>query len=162
MNIITLKAGREKSLKRRHPWIFSGAVAGVSGEPLAGDTVEIRSSSGEFLAVAACNPRSNICARVWDWRKRTIDGEFFHERIADALELRARLLPGKNVLRLVHAESDALPGVVVDRYEDVVVMQLNSAGAMRWRDAIAAALIELLKPATLYERSEADVLALEA
>ena len=161
MNKLILKPGREKSLKRRHPWVFSGAVAKLTGDPQPGDTIEIHSSDGEFFAMAACNPQSNIVARVWDWQKREIDGKFFHGRIERAVALRAHLLPTTDTVRLVHAESDGLPGVVIDRYAETVVLQLSSAGAMRWRDAIADAVMELVKPQAIYERSDADVLALE-
>ena len=161
MNKLVLKPGREKSLKRRHPWVFSGAVAKVTGQPEAGETIEIHSGDGEFLAVAAYNPHSQITARVWDWQRRAIDAGFFREHITRAVALRATLLPGCDAVRLVHAESDGLPGVVIDRYGDVVVMQLSSAGAMRWRNAISGAVEAVVKPATLFERSDADVLALE-
>ena len=161
MNKLVLKPGREKSLKRRHPWVFSGAVGKLTGEPAAGETIEVHSSDGEFLAMAACNPQSNIIARVWDWQKRGIDAGFFRERIERAVALRTSLLPTTDTVRLVHAESDGLPGVVIDRYAGTVVVQLSSAGAMLWRDAIADAVMELVKPQTVYERSDADVLALE-
>ena len=161
MQKIVLKAGREKSLKRRHPWVFSGAVAKMPAGVDGGETVEVRSADGEFLAVAACNPQSQIVGRVWDWRERHIDAAFFFERIARAVALRERLLPACEAVRLVHAESDGLPGVVIDRYGDVVVMQLSSAGAMRWRDAIADAVEQVVKPKTIFERSDADVLTLE-
>ena len=161
MNKLVLKPGREKSLKRRHPWVFSGAVAKVTGEPQAGETVEIQSSDGEFLAVAAYSPQSQIVARVWDWRKREIDTTFFRERIESAVALRTQLLPENEAVRLVHAESDGLPGVVIDRYGEVAVLQLSSTGAMRWRDAIADAIETVVKPQTLFERSDAEVLALE-
>ena len=161
MQKIILKPGREKSLKRRHPWIFSGAVAKLPAGADAGDTVEVRAADGEFLATAAFNPQSQIVGRVWDWREREIDSAFFFERVSRAVALRERLLPTCDAVRLVHAESDGLPGVVVDRYGDVVVMQLSSAGAMRWRDATADALEQVVKPKTIFERSDADVLALE-
>ena len=158
---LILKPGREKSLKRRHPWVFSGAVGKLTGNPRPGDTIEVHSSDGEFLAVAACNPQSNIVARVWDWEQRAIDAAFFHERVECAVALRAHLLPTSDTVRLVHAESDGLPGVVIDRYGETVVLQLSSAGAMRWRDALADAVMQAVKTHTLYERSDADVLALE-
>ena len=158
---LILKSGREKSLKRRHPWVFSGAVANVTGEPESGETIEIDSSTGEFLAVAAYSPQSQIVARVWDWKQREIDAAFFHARIASALALRKHLLPASNAMRLVHAESDGLPGVVADRYGDVVVLQLSSTGAMRWRDAIVGGIEKVVSPKTIYERSDADVLTLE-
>jgi len=161
MQKIVLKPGREKSLKRRHPWVFSGAVAKAPATVEAGETVEVYSASGEALAVAACNLQSQIVARVWDWQPRAIDAEFFRERVARAVTLRDRLLPGCNALRLVHAESDGLPGVVIDRYGEVVVLQLSSAGAMRWREAITDAVDAVVGPKTIFERSDADVLALE-
>ena len=161
MNKLILKPGREKSLKRRHPWVFSGAVAKVTGTPGSGETIELHSSAGEFLAVAAYSPQSQIVARVWDWTQRDIDPGFFRDRIERALGLRAHLLPGTAAVRLVHAESDGLPGVVADRYGETVVLQLSSAGAVRWRDALADALETAVRPKTVFERSDSDVLALE-
>ncbi|HEV2009007.1 MAG TPA: class I SAM-dependent methyltransferase [Burkholderiales bacterium] len=161
MNKLVLKPGREKSLKRRHPWVFSGAVANVTGKPESGETIEIHSSTGQFLAIAAYSPQSQIVARVWDWERREIDAEFFQLRVERAVALRAHLLPANDGVRLVHAESDGLPGVVADRYGDTVVLQLSSAGAIRWRDAIADAIEAVVKPKTIFERSDADVLALE-
>ena len=158
---LVLKPGREKSLGRRHPWVFSGAVAAVNGDPAPGDTVEVLSAGGEFLAVAAYNAHSQIAGRVWDWQQRPVDAEFFRERVRDAVALRNRLLQEAGAVRLVHAESDGLPGVVVDRYADIVVVQLSSAGAMRWRGEIVEALAETLRPRAIFERSDADVLALE-
>ena len=161
MNKLVLNPGREKSLKRRHPWVFSGAVAKVTGKPESGETIEVHSSTGEFLAVAAYSPLSQIVARVWAWEQREIDTEFFRVRIQRALALRTNLLPDCEAVRLVHAESDGLPGVVADRYGDVVVLQLSSAGAIRWRDEIADAIETAGWPQTIFERSDADVLALE-
>lgn len=158
---LILKPGREKSLKRRHPWVFSGAVSKFTGTPEAGDTVEVHSADGEFLAVAACNPQSQIVARVWDWKRREIDADFLRGRIERALALRAHLLPTSDTVRIAHAESDGMPGVVIDRYGEIVVLQLSSAGAMRWRDAIADAIEAVVRPKTIFERSDSDVLALE-
>ena len=160
---LILKPGREKSLKRRHPWIFSGAVARADGDPQSGETVEVRSSAGEFLAVAAYSPHSQIRARVWDWRQRAIDAEFFRERIAHAAHRRARLLKEDvtDAARLVHGECDALPGIIADRYGDIVVMQLTSAGAERWREEIADALSRAAGAARVWERSDAEVRGLE-
>jgi len=160
---LILKPGREKSLKRRHPWVFSGAVARVEGEPGAGETVEVRSSSGAFLAVAAYSPRSQIVARVWDWEKRAIDGAFFNECIKQAVDQRQTLLnPGAtDAVRLVHAESDGLPGIVADRYASTIVLQLSSAGAEHWREAIADTLAALPGVTRVWERSDAEVRNLE-
>ncbi len=163
MNKLILKTGREKSLKRRHPWVFSGAVAKVQGKPAAGDTVEVRSAAGAFLAVAAFSPESQIVARVWDWREREFDAAFFHARVATAAVQRRAILDraATDAFRLLNSESDGLPGVVADRYGDTLVVQLTSAGAERWRDAIADALLEATKASRVWERSDAEVRALE-
>lgn len=164
MHRLILKPGREKSLKRRHPWVFSGAVALVEGKPASGDTVEIISGSGESLAVAAYSPQSQIRARVWDWRARQVEADFFGERIRRAVQARAALLGGgtTNAARLIHGESDGLPGVVADRYGATVVVQLLSAGAERWRGTIADALAAIPGVLRVWERSDADVRRLEA
>lgn len=166
MKQLILKPGREKSLKRRHPWVFAGAIARVEGHPESGETVELRAADNELLAIAAYSPQSQIRARVWDWPgrdARAIDAAFFRERVAQAAQARANLLAigTTDSARLVHGESDGLPGVITDRYGDTVVVQLLAAGAERWRDAIAGALAALPNVARVYERSDADVRALE-
>ena len=160
--MIVLKKGREKSLKRRHPWIFSGAVEKASGK--AGDTVEVSDSSGKALALAAYSPKSQIRARVWTFdTKQSIEAEFFRSRIQKALALREALPAAKhsNALRLVNAESDGLPGLVVDRYADVLVAQFLAAGVERWRDTILDLLTEISGCAAIFERSDAEVRKLE-
>jgi 23S rRNA (cytosine1962-C5)-methyltransferase len=162
--VIHLKKGREKSLKRRHPWIFSGAVERVAGKPAPGDTVEVRGSSGQALAVAAFSPQSQIRARVWSFdAAEAVDASFFRNRLSRALALRAGLESARhsNAQRLVHGESDGLPGLVVDRYADVLVAQFLSAGVERWRDPLLDCLMELTACEALYERSDADVRKLE-
>lgn len=163
MHKLILKPGREKSLLRRHPWLFAGGIARVEGAPESGDTVALHAANGNFLAVAAYSPQSQIRARVWRWQAGEIDSTFFHERIAQSAQRRAALLASGTTdsARLVHGESDGLPGVIADRYADTVVVQLNSAGAERWRDVIADALAALPSVARVYERSDADVRALE-
>ena len=161
MNKLILKAGREKSLKRLHPWIFSGAVAKLQGKPGPGETIAVWSATGEFLAVAAYSPDSQIVARVWDWSDRAIDAPFFAERVARAVKQRRDLMGEAGAMRLVHGESDGLPGVVADRYGDTVVLQLTSAGADRWREAIADALLAASGASRVWERSDADVRELE-
>ena len=161
---IILKAGREKSLLRRHPWVFSGAVERVDGAPASGDTLPVRSAQGEFLAWAAYNAGSQITARIWSWREEEIiNAKFFRSRIANALALRRdlKLADESSGMRLIHAESDGLPGLVVDQYGGALVMQIGSAGAERWRDTCADILQELCKPACIYERSDSDSRALE-
>jgi 23S rRNA (cytosine1962-C5)-methyltransferase len=162
--MIVLKRGREKSLKRKHPWIFSGAVERVDGNPASGDTVEVRSADGKPLALAAWSPQSQIRARVWTFEpSASIDATFFRARIEHAVNLRAAL-PARqhtNALRLVHGESDGLPGLVVDRYADVLVAQFLAAGVERWREPILDALAESTGCEAIYERSDAEVRTIE-
>jgi len=160
--MIVLKKGREKSLRRRHPWIFSGAVEKASGK--AGDTVEVRDSTGKALALAAYSPKSQIRARAWTFDTReTVDAGFFRRKIERALAMREALPTAKqtNAMRLINAESDGLPGLVVDRYADVLVAQFLAAGVERWRDPILDALMEVSGCAAIYERSDAEVRKLE-
>jgi 23S rRNA (cytosine1962-C5)-methyltransferase len=164
MKQLILKAGREKSLLRRHPWVFSGAVARMDGNPESGDTVAVRGADGKFLAWAAYSPVSQIRARVWNWdEKERVDGDFLRARLHKALGARQQLTvaTASDAMRLVHGESDGLPGVIADRYGDVVVLQLLSAGAERWRAELADGVRELAGCACVYERSDADVRELE-
>jgi len=168
LHSLILKPGRDKSLRRRHPWVFSGAVAELRGAPAPGETVEIHAAGGEFLAVAAFSPESQIVARVWDWKQRTVDSAFVQERVRRAagqrLGLPGHLPPaGKapHAVRLVHGETDDLPGVAADLYGDTVVVQLLSVGAERWRECIADSLAGIPGVARVWERSTADVRGLE-
>jgi 23S rRNA (cytosine1962-C5)-methyltransferase len=164
MNALILKQGREKSLRRRHPWIFSGAIERVVGQPKTGDTVEVRSADGATLAMAAYSPDSQIRARVWSFdAKATTNAEYFGRKVKQAVAMRAALPAARhtNALRLVHGESDGLPGVIVDRYADVLVVQFLSAGAERWREAILDALVEATHCEAVFERSDAEVRKLE-
>ena len=161
---IVLKRGREKSLKRRHPWLFSGAIERVIGDAQAGDTVLVRSADGETLALAAYSPTSQIRARVWSFEPGVaIDSTFLRARLAGAIALRERLAAAKhtNAMRLVHGESDGVPGLVVDRYADVLVVQFLAAGVERWREPILDALVELTGCEAVFERSDAEVRSLE-
>jgi 23S rRNA (cytosine1962-C5)-methyltransferase len=163
MNLL-LKKGRDKSVRRRHPWIFSGAVEKVDGKPGRGDTVDVLDAAKKSLARAAYSPKSQIRARVWTFEPaEEVDASFFRTRIQTALVLREALPAAKyaNALRLVHGESDGLPGLVVDRYADVLVAQFLAAGVERWRDPILDSLMELTGCAAIYERSDAEVRKLE-
>ncbi len=161
--MIQLKKGRERSLKRRHPWIFSGAVEKVTGNPGTGDTVPVKDASGQLVARAAYSPQSQIRARVWTFGEEEIDAAFFRGRIEKAVALREALPASRhtNAMRLVHGESDGLPGLVVDRYADVLVAQFLAAGVERWRDPILDLLAEITGCAAIFERSDAEVRALE-
>jgi 23S rRNA (cytosine1962-C5)-methyltransferase len=167
MAAIWLKSGREKSVQHRHPWIFSGAIdhaEGAHGDPQMGETVEVRSAAGDWLARAAYSPFSQIRGRIWSWDERErIDAGFIRRRLEQAVHVRQALIPPDetNALRLVHGESDGLPGVVVDRYGDVLVLQILSAGAETWRETLVNGLVELTGLKQVYERSDVDVRSLE-
>jgi 23S rRNA (cytosine1962-C5)-methyltransferase len=161
---IILKPGREKSLQRRHPWIFSGAINTIHGSPKLGETVAIVSSQGEFLAQAAFNPNSNISGRVWTWNQSEIvDENFLAKRILHAIEIRREQkdLIHSNAMRLVHAESDGLPGLVLDQYGEVCVVQFLTAGAEYWKEPIVESIRTVAQAKTIYERSDVDVRQLE-
>ena len=161
---LTLKPGRERSLLRRHPWVFSGAIAEVRGSVQSGGTVEIRGADGRFLAWAAYSPASQIRARAWSFDEAEVPGpDLFEKRIETALALRRAQVPPEttNALRLVHGESDGLPGLVADRYADTLVVQLLSAGCERWREALIGILREQSGCARVHERSDTDGRELE-
>jgi len=160
---VTLQPGREKSLMQWHPWVFSGSIATVEGAPAGGETVLLHASDGAPLASAAWSPESKIRARVWSFDpNEEIDAAFFRARVSTAVRSRDTLLDSThNACRLIHGESDGLPGFVADRYEDVVVVQTLAAGAERWRDTLIDALADATGCAAIYERSNVDVRALE-
>ncbi|MEW6428433.1 MAG: class I SAM-dependent methyltransferase [Thermodesulfobacteriota bacterium] len=157
---LIIARGREKSLLRMHPWIFSGAVGRLDGEAPAGATVVVRAFDGRFLGRGAWSPASQIRARLWSFvEDEEIDAPFFRRRLTAAVALRRDLgLMGEGeACRLVNGESDYLPGVIIDRYGAVVVCQFLAAGAEAARETIVDALEELLRPATIWERSDAEV-----
>jgi 23S rRNA (cytosine1962-C5)-methyltransferase len=164
MATLILNPGKDKSLLRRHPWIFAGSVTELDGRARPGDTVEVHAANGRPLGRAAYSPSSQIRARVWSFDPdETIDHAFFKRRVAASVARRERLpeLAGQSGLRLIHAESDGLPGVIADRYGDTVVVQLTSAGAEKWRSAIVDALQKVTGCARIYDRSNSDVRGLE-
>ena len=161
---LVLHPGKERSVMRRHPWIFEGAVAHLKGRARAGDTVDVLADNGRPLGRAAFSPHSQIRARMWSFdAEETIDHAFFKRRVAAAVAARAALpeLADQQGLRLIHGESDGLPGVIADRYGETVVLQLNSAGAEKWREALVAALLQATGCARVFERSDSDVRGLE-
>ena len=164
MATLTLHPGKEKSVLRRHPWLFSGAVARLDGHARPGDTVDVVSHEGRPLGRAAWSPASQIRARMWSFiAGETIDHAFFKRRVAASVARRNALpeFVGQQGLRLVHAESDGLPGIIADRYGDTVVVQLSTAGADKWRAAIADSLQKATGCARIYERSDVEVRKLE-
>jgi len=159
---IIIVAGREKSLLRRHPWIFSGAVATVKGRPASGQSVDVLGQNGQWLARASFSPKSQIMGRVWTFdAEESVDAEFFARRIFQSAARRQDLKSASNALRLVHSESDGLPGLILDRYAGVLVFQLLTAGMEFWRAAIIAALRSLFPEDAILERSDVDVRAKE-
>jgi 23S rRNA (cytosine1962-C5)-methyltransferase len=164
MKSVLLKPGRDRSVVLRHPWVFSGAIAQVQGKVEPGETVAVRAPQGSFLGLGAYSPTSKIAVRMWTWNEaETVDADFLRARLRAALALRNTVVsPGEtDALRLVHAESDGLPGLVVDRYADVLVVQFLSAGAERWRDVLADLLVEETGVSTIYERSDVEVRGFE-
>jgi 23S rRNA (cytosine1962-C5)-methyltransferase len=163
MPAIILKPGREKSLFRRHPWIFSGAIQHVEDEPISGGTIDLLSSNQQFLARASYSPNSQIRARVWTFENERVDKEFFRKRIRATVDTRQKLNveSQSNAYRLIYAESDGIPGLIVDRYGDVLVLQSLTTGSEFWKEILADLLLEETGLSTIYERSDADVRELE-
>ncbi len=160
MKLIRIKEGKDRALLRRHPWVFESAIA--KGGADAGETVRVESAQGAFLGWAAYSPQSKIRARVWSFDEaQRIDAAFFTQRIAAAVQARARFDIRSNGLRLVHGEADGLPGLIVDRYGDTLVAQFLSAGAERWKNVLAEALLAETGLTRLYERSDASARGLE-
>ncbi|WP_194435050.1 class I SAM-dependent methyltransferase [Vibrio fluminensis] len=156
---IYLVKGRDKSLRRKHPWIFSRGIQRVEGEPQLGETVDVYSNDGQWLAKAAYSPNSQIRARVWSFEKQDINKAFFVKRIQDAQLLREDVIErdGLTGYRLIAAESDGLPGITIDKYQDFLVCQLLSAGAEYQKQNLVDALIEVFPNANVYERSDVAV-----
>ncbi|ESE39204.1 class I SAM-dependent rRNA methyltransferase [Shewanella decolorationis] len=156
---IKLKPGREKSLERRHPWVFSNGIHNVKGKPEAGETVDVVAHDGHWLGRGAWSPESQIQVRIWTFdREEEIDREFFKRRILRAQAGRDDLIreQGLTGYRLIAAESDGLPGITIDKYANVLVCQLLSMGADVWRDTIVDVLAELYPDCAIYERSDVD------
>ncbi|MFT4732004.1 MAG: 23S rRNA (cytosine1962-C5)-methyltransferase [Gammaproteobacteria bacterium] len=160
MTSITLKVEREKSMLRRHPWIFEGAIEKTEGVIRSGDTVDILANDGTWLAKAAYSPESQIRARVWSFTKsEVIDNAFFKRKIEQALARKQEILKkhNTNAFRLIAAEADGLPGITIDVYVNVVVVQLLSTGAEKHRSKILWAILQLFPDAIVHERSDVDV-----
>jgi 23S rRNA (cytosine1962-C5)-methyltransferase len=156
MNLVILKKGREKNLLQRHPWIFSGAIECVEGAPGVGETVTVCSFDRKPLAQAAWSPQSQIAVRIWSFNPETIiDAAFFRTKLQNAISARGNIK--SNAIRLVAAESDGLPGLIIDRYADRIVCQFLSAGSEHWKNTIVQILQELFPGLSIYERSDVSV-----
>ena len=164
MPALILKPGREKSLLRRHPWIFSGAIQQMEdASVISGATVDLLSSTKQFLARASYSPNSQIRARVWTFKDEPIDADFFRRKIHSAIDSRQKLNVENqsDAYRLIYAESDGIPGLIVDRYADVLVLQSLTTGSEFWKETLADLLLEETGLSIIYERSDADVRELE-
>ena len=160
MKAIRLREGKERSLLRRHPWVFAGSIA--KGGADAGETLRVEAHDGRFLAWGAFSPASQIRVRAWSFDEaERIDPAFFERRLRRAIHMRSRLAIASDGQRLVHGEADGLPGLVVDRYADTLSAQFLSAGIERFKPVIADALLAITGLSRLYERSDASVRTLE-
>lgn len=160
MKTLQLNKGRESSLLRRHPWIFSGAIDKVTGSPAPGETIRVCDASGTLLGLAGYSPSSQIRARMWSFDgKESIDAAFFERRLRAAIGRRQAMLndPLRTGCRVVYGESDELPGLIVDRYGDFLVCQFLFAGVDTWKAEIVSLLHTLLPCRGIYDRSEAAV-----
>jgi len=154
---LTLKAGRDRPVRAGHPWIFSGAVVSGLADATPGEAVRVRAYDGRVLGVGYANPRTTIAVRLLAHEDVAVDAALIARRVDEALAIRAALLPGVTALRVVNGEGDRVPGIVVDRYGDVLVCQLLTAGAAALAPTLFDALRDRLAPATIYERSEGAV-----
>ncbi|AIM21300.1 TPA: 23S rRNA (cytosine(1962)-C(5))-methyltransferase RlmI [Serratia marcescens] len=155
-----LAKGREKSLLRRHPWVFSGAVQRVEGKALSGETIDILDSQGKWLARGAYSPESQIRARVWTFQQdEEINIDFFIRRLQQAQSWRDWVAQrdGLDGYRLIAGESDGLPGITIDRFQNFLVLQLLSAGAEYQRPALLSALQHCYPECSIYDRSDVAV-----
>lgn len=166
MKSIFLKAGREKSLLRKHPWIFSGAIDRVEGDPASGETVTVFSHKKKFLARGAWSPLSQIRVRVWSFEEdQKIDPEYFRSRLQSAVYRRRNYCKSASdtncACRLVYAENDGLPGLIADKYGNIIICQFLTSGSNYWKENIVNELQALLSPQSIYERSEGEHLSQE-
>jgi 23S rRNA (cytosine1962-C5)-methyltransferase len=152
---IVLKKGKEKPVLRGHPWIFSGAVARIEGDISPGEVGEIYSREGQFLGLGHVNPRSQIIVRLLTQQKETLGESFFRKRISNAVVLRKDWSRGKtNAYRVINGEGDFLPGLIVDRYGETLVLQCLTAGMDRLKEMLIHLLVKELHPQSIYERSD--------
>ncbi|MGT2469496.1 class I SAM-dependent rRNA methyltransferase [Paraburkholderia terrae] len=165
MNTVTLKPSKEKSLLRRHPWVYANAIDRVDGKPAAGATVLVRAHDGRFLARAAYSPHSQIRVRVWSFdESEPVDHAFFKRRVQSALAHRQSMVRNTGATRLIFGEADGLPGLIVDYYiqdddskRGQIVCQFMAAGVEAWKDAIVQALIGATGCPNVYERSDVSI-----
>jgi 23S rRNA (cytosine1962-C5)-methyltransferase len=152
---VILKRGKEKPLLRGHPWVFSGAVAKIAGEVTPGEVGEIYSKEGQFLGLGHVNPHSQIVLRLLTQKKEELGENFFKERISTAVVLRKNWFRGKtNAYRVINGEGDFLPGLIVDRYGEILVLQCLTAGMDRLKGLLINLLVKEFRPQSIFERSD--------
>ncbi|MDD5218165.1 MAG: class I SAM-dependent rRNA methyltransferase [Candidatus Omnitrophica bacterium] len=157
-----LKKGKEKPLQSQHPWVFSGAIDQIDEGFEAGDLIKVYSHDEQFLGIGYLNPASQITVRLLAFQDIPIDEAFFAGRIREALELRKRFLPvDTDACRLVHSEGDFLPGLIVDRYGEYLVVQFLTAGMEKWKETLVAILQKEWPCKGVFEKDDADTRALE-
>jgi len=161
MPTVTLHPGREERLAGGHLWIYAGEIRSIDGRAEPGDIVDVRAADRTFIGRGYINPRSTIAVRLLTRRKEAIDEGFFRRRLEEALALRRRMVAETTAFRLVYSEGDGLPGLIVDRYGDVLVLQTLTLGMARHEPRIVRLLQELLQPAAVYGRNDAPVRQLE-
>ena len=152
---LVLKPGKERSLRRRHPWIYDTAIGRIKGSPAAGETVAVLGSDGQWLAWAAYSPSSTLRARCWSFvESDQIDADWLAARVQEAVARRAYLATASDALRLVFGEADGLPGLIADRYADQLVVQFQAAGVEAHREALLDALVAATACANVFDRSD--------
>jgi 23S rRNA (cytosine1962-C5)-methyltransferase len=152
---LSLKPGKERSLQRRHPWIYDTAIGRIKGSPASGETVAVRSHDGRWLAWAAYSPASTLRARCWSFEESDrIDADWLAARVHEAVARRAHLATASDALRLVFGEADSLPGLIADRYAGQLVVQFQAAGVEAHREALLDALVAATGCADVYDRSD--------
>jgi 23S rRNA (cytosine1962-C5)-methyltransferase len=161
---IILKPGRDKSARQYHPWIYSGAIGQIDGNPGQGDLVKVLDDKYDFLAYGYYNQASQIALRLLEWNENNIVNEtWWHDKISQSIARRKLLADDTetNAYRLVFGESDMLPGLIVDRYADFIATQFLTAGIEKVRPVIIAALQELIQPIGIFDRSDVEIRGLD-
>lgn len=161
---VILKPGRERSLLRKHPWIYSGAIERIDGTPGSGEIIQVLTANHQIIGWGAYSPVSQIKVRMWSFEEDIFPNEeFIYSRILSAVEMRKSLpdVTQTNALRLVHSESDYLPGIIVDKFGDTIILQLHTTGAYYFRNTLHRSILEITGCKTLIENSSDDILKLE-
>lgn len=167
MATVFLNPGRQERLAGGHLWVYEGEIRSIDGRVAPGDVVDVRAADRSFIGRGSVNPRSTIAVRLLTRQRETIDEAFFRRRLEEAMGLRRRMVGAATAYRVVYSEGDGLPGLIVDRYGDLLVMQTLTLGMARHEGLLVRLLQELLQPAAIYARNDAPVrrregLALEA